>query len=237
MGRLYWTFGEEKLSTTDNAYFLGYAQPNSLKRSAAAAASESSVEAADAEPKAATGSMPAVGPWKIAPVSSGDTTLHSQKVRGGALEIPKWFADKYLGGRSLGVGFGGYYDKPMKGMSMGPSLVAVRHPANGVETGTLAGPVELLGYGFGAENIERRYCQRNNQYALDVQEYPWAKNPNRNDSSPAYWAPGDSIEGAAAWVDNGTHHGVLFFPELSTGFIGITEDTNSLERVWTFSHW
>jgi hypothetical protein len=244
MGRLYWTFGEEHLSSTDNAYFLGYAKPSTIKRSAApataaaAAAGDGSVEAAGAEPKAATGNMAAAGPWRIAAVQSGGTTLHSQKVRGGAMEIPQWFANKYLGGRSLGVGFGGYYEDAMAGMSMGPSLVAVQHPANGIATGTLSGPMELLGYGFGPEDIEKKYCRRNADYAVDMQEFPWSKNPpDRNRSSPGFWAPGDSIEGAAAWVDNGTHHGLLFFPELSQGYIGVAEDAQTLERVWSLSHW
>jgi hypothetical protein len=244
MGRLYWTFGEENLSSTTNAFFLGYANPAGVKRRVAAATAAAANVAAAAstaqpqtEPKVVTSNLPASGPWRIAPVVSGDTALHSQKVRGGALEIPRWFADKYLEGRSLGVGFGGYYNDVMKGMSMGPSLVAVRHPANGVATGTLTGGVELLGYGFGQSLIESRYCVRNNVYALDVEEYPWAKNTRRNTTEPAYWAPGDSIEGAAAWVDNGTHHGLLFFPELSQGFIGVDEKTNKLDRVWSLPHW
>jgi hypothetical protein len=244
-GRLYWTFGEENQSSTSNAYFLGYAKPAGIKRRVAAAAAAAAANAAaaasvtqvQAQPKVVTSDLPAFGPWKVAPVVSGDTALHSQKVRGGALEIPQWFADKYLGGRNLGVGFGGYYNDVMKGMSMGPSLVAVRHP-NNVATGTLTGAVELLGYGFGQSLITSRYCVRNNNYALDVEEYPWAKNPNRNKTTElAYWAPGDSIEGAAVWVDNGTHHGLLFFPELSQNFIGVSENTNELERIWSMPHW
>ena len=48
-------------------------------------------------------------------------------MRGGSLTIPDWFADTYLGGRKLGVGFGG----PWSGWatcSPGPALAAAHHP-------------------------------------------------------------------------------------------------------------
>lgn len=248
MGRLYWTFGEEVLSGNKaNAYFLGYGKPATIKRrtsskAAAAAAGVGDVGAASTQQQqtADSGSMAAAGPWRISPALSGDTTLHSQKVRGGAMEIPQWFADRYLGGRSLGVGFGGYYIDVMKGMSMGPSLVAVSHPKNGVGSGTLTDPIELLGYGWGdgPQYIKSRYCRRNTEFVVDVQEFPWSMSPKgRNDTTNAFWAPGDSVEGAAAWVDNGTHHGVLFFTEMSTGYIGVKDDGVTLDRIWSNPSW
>ena len=40
------------------------------------------------------------GPWL-------SQNVHIQVMRGGSLTIPDWFADTYLDGRKLGVGFGG----------------------------------------------------------------------------------------------------------------------------------
>ena len=75
-----------------------------------------------------------------APVCHGSwqgdgTTVWTKKIQGGTTIIPDWFANAYLGGRKLGLGFGGYYSIAA-GCSFGPFLAAAFHPTDGVPTWT-----------------------------------------------------------------------------------------------------
>ena len=47
--------------------------------------------------------------------------------RGGCVRLPKWFANAYTGGKSLGVGFGGNWSV-ITTASLGPALCAVTDP-------------------------------------------------------------------------------------------------------------
>jgi hypothetical protein len=81
------------------------------------------------------GTVAAVGSW----------TVPSQKWHwGGVTRLPKEFADKFTGGRTLALGFGGYYSI-CGPASRGPSLgvIADPDPAN---QGKDVDLVELLGY-------------------------------------------------------------------------------------------
>lgn len=180
--RLYWNYGEIYNADASNDHIFGYTKLNGNK-------------------------IVARGPWR----TTSSSEIHSQMVRGGTLTIPKWFADQYLGGRQLGLGFGGYYNIIGRG-SMGPVLTALNYPDNNADGDTI-NPLELLGHPAVIE-YGNRYAWRPTNYWID--DIYWAKGPT---NGRGYWAPGDSIEGAGVWIDTGTHHGLFFFPQLNTGRI------------------
>lgn len=144
------------------------------------------------------GTPTAYGPWSA--------TVHSQKVRGGTLLIPRGFADAYLGGRRLGLGFGGYYNIIGEG-SMGPALFAVDAP--GAE-----GPLDalaLMDHPAGVSNADR-WALRPSNYWIDGID--WAVSPV---DGVGRWAPGDTVNGAAVWIDEPDVQGLLVAAQLQTG--------------------
>lgn len=156
------------------------------------------------------------------------------QVRGGTLQIPRWFADAYLGGRSLGLGFGGYYSIIGPG-SMGPVLTAVEEPDDDAsEAQQLRDAVTLISHAATNDQFER-FGWRPRDYWIAA-PLDWGKNAS---SSRGYWAPGDSIEGAAAWIDTGSHHALLFFAELNQGRIAYENagQGNTITRESTQPHW
>ena len=80
------------------------------------------------------------GPVVSGPWLSQNVTI--QVMRGGSLMIPDWFADTYLAGRKLGVGFGGGYSG-WAACSPGPTLAAAHHPAG---SATQLDTIRLLQY-------------------------------------------------------------------------------------------
>ena len=66
------------------------------------------------------GTFNAYGPWSI----NGRPEKFD---RGGMMQIPQWFATDYTGGKTLGVGWGGYFSIIGSG-SLGPSLAAINPP-------------------------------------------------------------------------------------------------------------
>jgi len=79
---------------------------------------------------------------KTTPV--GSWTVPQQKWHwGGVLRLPKSFADKYTGGKTMALGFGGYYSI-VAPCSRGPALSAIADPAPA--KGRVDQLVNLLGY-------------------------------------------------------------------------------------------
>lgn len=146
------------------------------------------------------GAPTAHGPWSA--------TVHSQKVRGGTLLIPRSFADAYLGGRRLGIGFGGYYNIVGDG-SMGPALFAVDPPAGD----QLLDPLTLMDHPAGVSNASR-WTVRPANYWIDGID--WAVSPT---DGVGRWAPGDTVNGAAVWIDEPDLHGLLVAAQMQTGRI------------------
>ncbi len=62
------------------------------------------------------------GPWRL-PESVG----YFKSYWGGVTKLPKAFADQYAGGRTLAIGFGGYYSI-CASASQGPALAAIAEP-------------------------------------------------------------------------------------------------------------
>lgn len=144
----------------------------------------------------------AFGPWHT------NGAVHSQKVRGGTLLIPQSFADEYLGGRRLGVGFGGYYSIIGEG-SMGPTLFAIDSPG-----ATELDPVALMDHPASLARSSQ-WSVRPANYWIDPDLF-WGVGPV---DGVGRWAPGDTINGAAVWIDEPDVHGLLVAGQLGTGRI------------------
>lgn len=145
--------------------------------------------------------MTAEGPWKL--------RLPQSWQRGGTLEIPAWFADKYTGGKRLGVGFGGYYSI-FEGGSYGPTLSAATEPV----AGRPPAAVTLLAY------PDPHLCPRDDDYRQAAEGW-MGKNPVNGRGT---WNSTDEIGGehtsaGVVWIDAPDKHGLLFFVSLGTGRI------------------
>jgi hypothetical protein len=143
--------------------------------------------------------LTAEGPWRL--------PLAQSWQRGGTLEIPAWFADKYTEGRRLGVGFGGYYSI-FEGGSYGPTLSAVSKPTEGQPPSFIS----LLAYPIKHE------CVRDANYQ-HIAESWMGKNPKGGHGT---WNATDEIggevsSGGAIWIETPDKHGLLFFASLGTG--------------------
>ncbi|WIA10277.1 hypothetical protein OEZ85_010472 [Tetradesmus obliquus] len=222
-GRLYWSFGDVYNAAARNDPVLGYTLLGNSSSSSS--------------------SITAKGPWSVSTAGSNcnapGCTLHSQKVRGGSLQIPCWFADAYLGGRSLGLGFGGYYSIIGPG-SMGPALAAVHEVTddNSVDaapdTAPLRDAVTLLSHAATNGYFER-FGWRPRDYWI-APPLDWGRNAS---SSRGYWAPGDSIEGGAVWIDTGSRHALLFFAQLNQGRVAYEDagQGNTITAESSQAHW
>lgn len=145
--------------------------------------------------------LTAEGPWKL--------KLTQSWQRGGTLEIPASFADKYTGGKRLGVGFGGYYSI-FEGGSYGPTLSAAEEPQEGKSPAF----VTLLAYPM------EHPCVRDANYK-HVSEGWMGMNPvdGRGTWNATDEIGGELFSGGAVWIDAADKHGLLFFASLGTGRI------------------
>ncbi len=113
---LYWTFGDWYNTAAPFNPSIGYSRLND-----------------------ATGAGSGIGAWCLS-----NRPEHLE--RGGATRIPSWFAQRFTGGNTLGVGFGGYYSIIGSG-SLGPTLAAIPDPSSGTYADDSALPnTPLLGY-------------------------------------------------------------------------------------------
>ena len=154
------------------------------------------------------------GPWL-----SAEGSAHSQRVRGGTLRIPQWFAERYTEGKTLGIGFGGYWSG-VATASQGPALYASTEPRTAGQT---LQTQTLIAYSYGdcaiitPDNVRRCKAIRNSDYVRSVSApVSWDTEPI-NDQG--YWTAADSIEGAAVWIDSLDRHGLIFFATLGQGEI------------------
>lgn len=172
----------------------------------------------------------AKGPWK-----SATGGAHSQRIRGGVLRIPDWFAERYTDGKTLGLGFGGYWSG-VASASQGPALYATSDPTRegqDFQTQTLLAFSDNNDCGsIIVQNVRRCKAIRNSDY------YRSPRGPIGWDTDPiggrGYWTAADTIEGAAVWIDTPTKHGILFFPTSGQGEICYCSSAIIAER---FSSW
>lgn len=97
----------------------------------------------------AGGTVTGHGPWRISRSGTGGTP-HAQKVCGGSLKIPQWWADANLGAggtRCLALGFGGNMSGTANG-SQGPAYFAVSTSALTDAAACQVGQVGTVGVDF-----------------------------------------------------------------------------------------
>ena len=137
-----------------------------------------------------------------------------QLLGGGLCDIPQWFADRYLEGKSLGVGFGGYCSG--QGSSTGPSLFAC---SRRLSESTPAIP--LLRFGpLGTTDKplrERRPADYSN--AANV----WSLDP---DGDVGYWAA-DRVRAGPVWIDGERAAGVCYWTIQGRGRLEYARQTET----------
>jgi hypothetical protein len=125
---------------------------------------------------------------------------------GGVTKLPQAFAEKYTGGRTMALGFGGYYSI-CAGCSRGPALAALSEPDPARNTLDL---VELLGYADPAA------APRDGNYFYGLGNI-WHNVPaGPKDGS---WTMDDWCR-SGLLIDLPDKHGYIAFVRLATGRIG-----------------
>jgi PKD repeat protein len=175
---LYWTYGDSYNAQYPTQQSIGYSTLND-----------------------ATGVATGAGAWSLA-------NRPEKFDRGGIVQIPQWFANRYTGGDTLGVGFGGYYSI-VSTASLGPALAAIAppNPANNADDSALPN-VPLLGYPYGAADE----AHRDTGYASTYEGTQW--NPA---NGTGYWTWSDSIMSGGTWINTPTMQGVLFIAKVGQG--------------------
>ena len=122
--------------------------------------------------------------------------------------IPDWFADAFLGGRRLGVGFGGGVSIISNGASLGPTLYAIKPPDPAVEPhmSMLSTPsIALLSHLFGFERPARLNASM---------PHFMASSPDRDLYT---WGSYGTNSPVGIWIDSANKHGVITFATLASG--------------------
>jgi hypothetical protein len=191
LGRLYWNYGYNYNADHPFNPCFGYS-------------------ALDEKTGVATG----VGAWRL-------KDRPEKFTRGGITPIPQWFADRFTGGKALGVGFGGYYSI-ITTASVGPALAAIDPPQPKDNPDRSALPhVPLLGYPYdcGAR------AERDPDYNSGYDNGKWQPK-----DGVGYWTWSDHIFGAGAWIDAPAKQGVLFLAKVGRGKVWYETSTLHAER-------
>ncbi len=152
----------------------------------------------------------------------------AQVFGGGFCDIPDWFADEYLGGKNLGVGFGGYCSG--QGSTHGPSLLASSRDYNHVSMPT----VTLLKYAsLGSKNSalrERRPPDYSNARGV------WSIDP---DGPVGFWAT-DRVVAGPVWIDTPTKQGLCYWSLQGLGSLEYKRQNSTfgspeVVRLYTYS--
>src|SRR3989344_1132480 len=163
------------------------------------------------------------GPW--------GTTKHSFKQSmSGVLMIPQWFANTYLGGKTLALGMGGGYSTLTNGPAgMGPTLTAIQKP-EGLPAMTHLSDTPLVGYPFsqGPSWGTPDRSRRDTNYDVTPNQIPSSLSPNGGwldggkwdvQNGLGAWTLNDMIGANGIWIDTPNKHGVLFSAALTVGDI------------------
>jgi hypothetical protein len=169
----------------------------------------------------ATGMATGAGPWSLA-------QRPEKYARGGTLRIPRWFADRFTKGRSLGVGFGGYFSI-VNGASFGPALAAVNDPdVKANPPHSALDNVVLVGYPANAPDRGHRDPDYTSFYDGGfLPKRPGLWNPKKG---TGYWTWSDIIYGGATWIDMPGAHGVLFIGKVGQGDVWYEKSDRHAQR-------
>jgi hypothetical protein len=142
------------------------------------------------------------GPWSIPDPVSG----RYKSYWGGVTRLPRDFAARYTKGRTLALGFGGYYSI-CGPCSRGPALGAIAEPDPAAKTVDL---VEMLTYAGGARAPrDGDYFSANCGFWNEPPEGP----------SKGTWTF-DDMARSGIFVDSPRKHGFIVFVRLGTGRLG-----------------
>jgi hypothetical protein len=184
-GRLYWNYGDWYNIANPYNPSFGYSTLND-----------------------ATGVGTGVGAWSL-------TGRPEKFDRGGMLPIPQWFADRFTGGKTLGVGFGGTF-AGVSTASLGPALAAINPPDPTVNADDSSlDNVPLIGYPYTAPARGERDPNYTSFY--DGGTYPTTPGAWNPSNGTGYWTWSDIIFGAGTWIDTPQLGGVLFIAKVGQG--------------------
>ena len=97
------------------------------------------------------------------------------------VQIPQWFANRYTGGDTLGVGFGGYFSI-VSTASFGPALAAIAAPDPAVnpDDSSLAN-IPLIGYPTDAPDRAHRDTNTPATMTAGLSNHAWQVEPGQRD--------------------------------------------------------
>lgn len=199
--RLYWNYGHWYNASNPYNPSFGYSTLNDV-----------------------TGVATGVGAWSL-------QDRPEKFSRGGTLRIPQWFADEYTGGKSLGVGFGGYFSIISTG-SFGPSLAAIDDSnLSNTPNRSAIDNVALIGYPSDAPTRGQRNPNYTSYYDSGV--YPSSPGAWQPQNGIGYWTWSDTIHGGAVWIDTPNAGGILYLAKMGTGNVYYqTSVTNASGAVY-----
>ena len=162
------------------------------------------------------GGMTHLGPWYV----RAPGALY-KSYWGGVVGLPKAFADKYVGGKRLALGFGGYYSI-CGPASRGPALGAIAQPDPGK---TSVGVTEMLYHPQGSPaRRDGNYFNANCGYWGDQPESP----------AKGTWTYDDWCR-AGAFIDAPGGHAYVAFVRLGTGRLGY--DFGTITSAGASQYW
>ncbi len=131
-------------------------------------------------------------------------TVPQKQIQGGVLNIPQAFADTYLSGKRLGVGYGGYRSVAGQGSvaSYGPTLYAIAPPAGSPADGDSrpGGPC-LLRRALGEPRpLRPGFAGTGNDFLFTS---------NFEGEDPTTYGAADQHQQAVIWIDDGVKYGVI----------------------------
>jgi hypothetical protein len=151
-----------------------------------------------------------VGPWR-----ADAKVANNQRIRGGTVILPDWFATNYTDGRRLAVGFGGYYSG-VSACSRGPFLAAAKEPN---DSDTELDVLPLINH------TEKNWGERDTDYKSEVD---WSPNPK---NGVGFWGLYDEIFGACVWIDLPDKHGLLYASNMGHGRVWYEVSERWAERL------
>ena len=171
------------------------------------------------------GTITNLGPWHA-------PSAYEKAYWGGVTGLPKDFADKYTGGRTLAIGFGGGYSGGAN-CSRGPALAAIAEPD---PTKDKLDMVEMLAY------FKGNRAPRDGDYfvAPGPANGYWGEPPDG--PTKGYWSAGDGI-GNGIYIDLPDRHGFVAFATWVIGRKGydyadsvahVGDRAPVMTRVWYF---
>ncbi len=165
---------------------------------------------------AADGTVTSHGPWFV---SAGSGLYKSYW--GGVIRLPEAFAQKYTGGKTLALGFGGYYSI-CGSASRGPALGAIPEPDPKAKTV----PVTEMLHATSASPAPRDgdYFSANCGY--------WHDRPSSR--SAGKWTFDDHCR-AGVFIDAPAGHAYIAFPRLGTGRLGY--DFGAITSAGASQYW